>query len=129
MPDDAVFLVECVALCKNLVREICIHRRAVLGMDQGCPSLHRVHITLVDSEDKIQYDGTCPLPCADIQNITAEAADGLRFSEGFHALLQCFFSLLAFVDIYEEAFERGGLSIGARNQPGVQRNPDDGAVL
>ena len=129
LPDDTVFLIEGLSLTKNLFCEIGSHHGAVIGMDQGRPPRHRAVIFLVDSEDPIQYVRACPHLRGNIQNIAAKVSNPLRFSKKVSAFAERFLCLLPFRNVFDKAFVVEQPSIGPADSPGVQRNPDDGAVL
>ena len=99
MPDDAVFLVEWLALPDNLIGKIGHHHCAIIGMNKRLPPSQGAAILLTDAEDLIEDIRTLPAASRNIQGVASKSAYSLRFSQGLHAFAESFFCPLPLGDI------------------------------
>ena len=108
--NNPIFSVERLALAEYLILEITQHRRPIVGMDQGGPSIDGPFELLIDSEDLVHDIGTGPCSRIDIQRIAAQSADPLRLPKRLLALAERSIRALAFGNVLSCAAEEFRLS-------------------
>src|ERR1035437_1662154 len=89
MANDSIFFVERLALPENVVRKICDHLGAIVGMYEGGPTLNGAHILFADSKQMVQNVRTCPHSGTDIHDIASQTSDALRLAQRLLALAKC----------------------------------------
>ena len=99
LPDDAVFLVEWLALSDNLISKIGRHHCPIIGMNKRLPSSQGAAVLLTDAEDLIEDIGTGPAARGNIQGVAAESAYSLRFRQGLRTFVERRFCPLPLGDV------------------------------
>ena len=116
LANDPIFPVKGLALPEYLILEIRKHRRSIVGMDQGSPSLDGVLELLIDPENLVHDIRTRPFSGTDIERVAAQSRDPLRLFKRFLALAERRVSALALGDVFGENDDPTDLAV--TGQPG-----------